>query len=448
MADVRAFRGVRYDLGRVGRLADVVCPPYDVIDPALQERLYAASPYNAVRLEWPRRRPDGPSPYEQAAAALREWLLEGVLRQDTARSLYIYEQEFEVGAQTLVRRGFFARVRLEPFGRGRIFPHEQTLRGPKEDRLQLYRATGFNLSPVFGLYPDPAGEVWAELEPFTRSGPPLEAVDHLGVRHRLWTVTDSRAISRVIGLMGPRPIYIADGHHRYETGLKYLEELEAAGDAQDPEHPARFCLMALVGMSDPGLVILPTHRLVRAPRAISATELAARLQPQFDLLATFPRLEDASQAWEYIELDGSQQVMAFGVAGGTGSSAVSPDGPSEGTTWQVVRLRDPQIMAKLAPEHCPQWRELSVSVLHRLVLGQLLPEELFGGPPQLLYVHQWQEAVAALAEGSCQLAVLLPPATMEHLVAIAEQGQTMPPKSTYFYPKLLTGLVFHSLRHD
>jgi uncharacterized protein (DUF1015 family) len=433
MAEIRAFRGFRYDPARVGPLAEVVCPPYDVIDPPLQEQLYAASPYNAIRLELTCDEPgSSTSRYERAAATLRSWLLDGILRQDTARSLYVYEQEFELGGTRQCRRGFFARVRLEPFGQGSIFPHEQTLAGPKADRLQLYRATGFNISPIFGLYPDPAQEVIALLEPFTRLTPPLEARDHLGVIHRLWPVSDSAAISRTVGAMGPRPIYIADGHHRYETGLNYLNELQAAGEALDPEHPARFTLMMLVGMSDPGLVILPTHRLIDAPRPVRRAELERHLTPHFEVVQRWSA--DAAAAWEYLQLDGSQQVLAFGLAAER--------------EWLAVRLRQPELMERVAPEHSPAWRNLAVSILHRLVLEHLLPVDLFGAPPRCRYVHRLDEVLANWGQGDCHLAVLVPPATMDHLIAVAAAGETMPPKSTYFYPKLLTGLVFHSLRKD
>src|SRR5579884_966067 len=193
MADIRAFRAYRYDLGRVGALSDVVAPPYDVIDPALQQSLYDRSPYNVIRLilnqEWPTDT-EQDNRYTRSAAYLREWLAEDVLKQDSARGLYVYHQDFEVEGRTHTRRGFLARVRLEPFGSGRIYPHEETLSGPKADRLKLFRATAMNLSPVFGLYPDEAGEVQARLDAAVARALPLEATDHLGVVSRLWPVTD------------------------------------------------------------------------------------------------------------------------------------------------------------------------------------------------------------------------------------------------------------------
>jgi uncharacterized protein (DUF1015 family) len=434
MADIRAFRGFRYDLGRVGALSDVVAPPYDVIDPALQQKLYESSPYNAIRVELTREEPgddEHANKYTRAGNTLREWVAENVLRQDTARGLYVYEQEYAIEGQTFARRGFLARVRLEPFGKGKVFPHEQTMSGPKEDRLKLYRATGFNVSPIFGLYPDD-GSVFAPLEPFVRSAPPLVAKDHLGVTNRLWTVTDSTAISKVIGAIGPKPVYIADGHHRYETGLKYLEERRAVGEVPDDEAAPNFCLMMLVGMSDPGLIILPTHRLVSGLQtAPAAAQLESALASHFDVVERFGT--NAQAAWEHVQMDGAQTAFAFGTVA---------DGQ-----WLVAKLRNLGAMSALAPGQSDDWRGLGVSVLHKLVLDRLLPDKL-GGTPTCKYVHLLSEVTDAAAKKACQLACLVPPATMAHVERIAGHGEKMPPKSTYFYPKLLTGLVFNSLKKD
>jgi uncharacterized protein (DUF1015 family) len=433
MADVRAFRGYRYDLGKVGSLSDVVCPPYDVIDGGLQKELYAKSPFNAVRVELTTDEPgdtDANNKYNRAANAFREWQLENALVQDTARSLYVYEQEFTVDGTPFVRRGFLARVRLEPFGTGRIFPHEQTLSGPKADRLKLYHATGFNVSPIFGLYPDEANEVAAALAPAVAGSPPRVATDHLGVVHRLWVVTDQQVISKVVGLLGPKPVYLADGHHRYETGLKYLDERRAAGEVPDDEAPPNFCLMMLVGMSDPGLVILPTHRLVSGLPAVTTEQFRTAVRDHFEIVSTAP---DAAACWQDVELDGSQTVLGFGTVA---------DGK-----WVVARLKDPAEMARLAPDHSAAWRGLAVSVLHRLVLDRLLPAK-FGSPANCRYVHTVKEVTDAVTAKGCQLACLVPPATMAHVETIAGHRETMPAKSTYFYPKVLTGMVFNSLKKD
>ncbi|MDB5312570.1 MAG: hypothetical protein JWO38_6772 [Gemmataceae bacterium] len=434
MADIRGFRAYRYDLGRVGSLSEVVAPPYDVIDSTLQQKLYDLSPHNAIRLELTKDAPgddETENKYARAARTLKSWVADDALRQDTARALYVYEQEFEAEGKVYTRRGFFARVRLEPFGTGRIYPHEQTLSGPKEDRLKLYRATGFNLSPVFGLYPDEEGEVFRLLEPFTLKSPPLVAKDHLGVTNRLWVITDTQAVSAVTGLMGPKPVFIADGHHRYETGLKYLEERKAAGEVPDDEAAPNFTLMMLVGMSDPGLIILPTHRLVSGLPNVTAAQVQDALKGHFDIVERFG--SDPQACWEHIEMDGSQAVLGFGTVA---------DGQ-----WFAAKLRDPAVMVALAPEQSADWQGLGVSILHKLVLDRLARDKL-GGTPTCKYIHLLKEVTDAVAAKECQLAVLVPPATMGHVERIAGNREKMPPKSTYFYPKLLTGLVFNSLKKD
>jgi uncharacterized protein (DUF1015 family) len=434
MADIRAFRAFRYDLARVGALSDVVAPPYDVIGPDLQAALYARSPYNVVRTDLTRDEPgdtDANNRYTRAAAALRDWLADGVLRQDSARSLYVCEQQFEVEGKRYTRRGFLARVKLEKFGEGKIYPHEETMPGPKADRLSLFRATGMNLSPVFGLFPDEDGEVQAQFEPLVRRALPIEAADHLGVTSRLWPVSDQQVVSKVTGLMGPKPVFIADGHHRYETSLRYLEERKSAGEVPDDEAAPNFVLMMLVGMSDPGLAILPTHRLVGGLPETTAGRLRDVLAPYFDCTTVGTGDPAAKEAWESIEADGGQNLLAFGTVA---------DGQ-----WQLARLRDADVMRKLAPEHSDAWRGLGVSILTVLVLNRLLPEAL-SAKPSCKYVHLLAEVTDAVKAKGCQVAALVPPAGMDHVVKIAGNLEKMPPKSTYFYPKLLTGLVFNSLK--
>jgi uncharacterized protein (DUF1015 family) len=434
MAEIRAFRAYRYDLGRVGTLSDVVAPPYDVIDSALQQALSSRSPYNVIRLILNKEEPgdtESENRYTRAARCLREWQQEGVLLQDSARAVYVYHQDFDVEGQQFRRRGFLARVRLERFGQGRIFPHEETLAGPKADRLRLFHATAMNLSPVFSLYPDDTDSVQSQLDEAVRRVVPLEATDHLGVVSRLWPVTDQHIVSNITGLMGPKPIFIADGHHRYETALRYLEEKRAAGEVRAAEAAANFVLMMLVSMSDPGLVILPTHRLVAALPNLNADSLRAVLEGHFQLDTIGRGEQGARDAWELVQADGGQELFGFGTVA---------DG-----VWQTARFRTPEIMANLAPNHSPAWRSLAVSILHVLVLDKLVPERL-GGQPTCRYVHLLREVTDDVAEKRCQLAALVPPATMQHVEQIAGHLEKMPPKSTYFYPKLLSGLVFNPLK--
>ncbi len=432
MPDVRPFRGVRYDLAQVGDLSDVICPPYDVIDPALQDRLYQANPHNVIRLELNKGEPtDSPESnrYTRASGFLKTWLKSGVLRQDPHPAYYVYHQTYEVDGKSFTRKGFIARVRLEPFGEGKIFPHEQTLSGPKADRLNLFNATKYNLSPVFGLYPDATNEVLLAVEAGIRDRTPLESTDHLGVVNRIWEVQDSATHTLVQGLMGSRPIFIADGHHRYETGVKYREELAARGELAGDDDPANFTMMMLVGMSDPGLLILPTHRLASGFPGLTVAQLTEALSPEFEVAPAGEGDAGRVAAWEAIEMSGDQDMLGFGTVADN--------------RWITARLRSDARMDSLVPEHSAEWRSLGVSILRELVFNQLLAPR---GTAECTYVHLLDEVRDAVAAKTCDLACLVPPAGMSHVESIASNLEKMPPKSTYFYPKLLTGLVLNSLR--
>lgn len=430
MADIRAFRGFRYDLGRAGTLSNLVAPPYDVIDAVLQQKLYDRSPHNAIRLELTKDEPgdtETDNRYTRAARSLKEWQASDVLRQDSLRHLYVCEQEFTVEGKTYKRRGFIARLRLEPFGTGQVFPHEETMSGPKADRLKLFQATGMNLSPIFGLYPDETNAVFAGIEPLLFRTPPLEATDHLGVISRLWPIADEKVISTVIGLMGPKPVFIADGHHRYETGLRYLEERQSAGEIANDEAAPNFTMMMLVSMSDPGLIILPTHRLISGLPGLTSNKLRELLGTHFQVEAVGTGEASGKEAWEQMEMDGSQGLLGFHTRADD--------------TWSIARFTSPELMKQLAGAHSDDWRDLAVSVLHVVVLDKLL-----GGSGKCRYVHLLSEVNDAIRKGECDLSALVPPATMDHVESIAGNREKMPPKSTYFYPKLLTGLVFNSLK--
>ncbi len=434
MADVQAFRGFRYDLAKAGDLSDLIAPPYDVIDASLQQQLYDRSPYNSVRLILNKETAsdhEGDNRYTRSAQLLRDWTYEDIITQDSARSIYAYHQDFEVEGKRYTRKGFMARVRLEKFGEGRIYPHEETLSGPKADRLKLFHATQMNLSQIFGLYPDEAGDVNRLLDAAVGRSLPLQATDHLGVVSKLWPISDQHVISQIASVMGPKPLFIADGHHRYETGLRYLHEKTEAGDVTSPDHPANFILMMLVSMQDPGLVILPTHRLVSNVGDLSAEQVRSSLGGSFDFETVGQGPDGAKEAWEQIEMDGSQGLLAFGTV---------QDG-----IWQTARFRDARLMDEISQDHSSAWRELGVAILQRVVLERKLAEATHS-TPKCQYVHLLREVNEAIAARQCQVAVLVPPATMSHVELIAGNLEKMPPKSTYFYPKLLTGLVFHSLK--
>jgi uncharacterized protein (DUF1015 family) len=434
MADVHPFRGWRYDLGQVGDLSEVTAPPYDVISPEQQRDLYERHPCNVIRLILNRDEPGDTDPqarYKRAAKFLRHWQSEGILLPEHEDALYVYHQEFDWEGRRYVRKGFLARVRIEEFGRGKIYPHEQTLSGPKADRLALTKACRMNLSPVFGLYPDPNGEANEELDAAIQGMTPLEAVDHLGVIHRMWPVTQVSVINEVRAQLRPAPIFIADGHHRYETANTYRNWLIEQGQHGGDNDPSDFVLMMLVGMSDPGLAILPTHRLVSGFPNLSSDDLARALSSNVSVESMGRGAEAAHRLWKRIELDDGQDVFGFGTA-------------SDGE-WSFARVLDASPMTKLAADQSVAWRELGVSLLHKLVIDYLLKREYPASSPQFKYVHLLEEATDAIGAKACDLACLVPPARIDHVETIASKFEKMPPKSTYFYPKLLSGLVFNPL---
>lgn len=433
MAEIQAFRAIRYNLGKVGSLSDVIAPPYDVIGHELQDELYRKSPYNVIRLILNKIEPGDDNEvnnrYTRAARFLRDWQSEAVLYTDPDPAIYVYHQEFNAEGVSYNRRGFMARARLSPFGEGKVFPHEETLPGPKVDRLMLMSTTKANLSQIFGLYPDPAHEAQAILDQAAKKLTPVVATDHLGVVSRVWAVTDVAAIAAVSAVIGPKPVFVADGHHRYETACEYRRHIYESGFLS-PDHPANFVLMMFVGMEDPGLIVMPTHRLFRGLPALSSGELAAKLSPCFTTRAAGCGPDRARAVWEDIETCGKQGAIGLFT--------------KQDQCWTVAELTAAgrARMAEVAKEHTEDWRELGVALLHRLLIEDLLGAKDL---PKPRYVHLVQEVVDGLKSGEFPLAALVMPATVQHIRSISLTGERMPAKSTYFYPKLLSGLVINPL---
>ncbi len=448
MADIQAFSALRYDLAKIGLLSDVVAPPYDVINQAHQDQLYDRSENNIVRVILNRPQDDDPTPdaiYSRAASILKKWRQEEILVPDNKPAVYAYQQKFSFDGNDYLRRGFMARIKLEPFENGRIFPHEQTHSKAKEDRLKLMKACGANTSPIFGIYPDESNAIYDAVESAIEDSTPVSATDELGVEHQLTCATNAEQIAKAAELMGSVPLFIADGHHRYETALNYRNYLvETQGI--DENHPANYCLMMCVSMSDPGMVVLPTHRIFREFPPISSSELADRLASCFDCEMVGPGVEKAEQLWPEIELENRQSTMAFYAA--------------KDNNWVMARLNEAGVnrMNEIASDQCETWRRLGVSILQKLVLDDLLAA---GDLPTPKYVHEASEFIESFHEGDTagrdatgqagtggafQLGALVMPATLEHVREISLQKQRMPAKSTYFYPKLLSGLLINA--HD
>jgi uncharacterized protein (DUF1015 family) len=301
--------------------------------------------------------------------------------------------------------------------------------GPKADRLLLTQATRCNLSQIFGLYPDPEAAAQEILEAAITDQIPLEAVDHLGVVHRMWPMTDVRVISRLTGAMSGKPVFIADGHHRYETACNYRDQLAAAGPAP-ATHPANFVLMMCVGMSDPGMVVMPTHRLFRGLPAMSSADLIARLGESFTCRLAGEGGDLAPTVWDQIDSEGEQGTLGFFA--------------EADQRWVTARITPAgrARLAKVASDHSDLWRDLGVAILHRLVIDTLLTAPDL---PKPHYVHLVDEVVQRLDTGDFPLAALVMPATLDHIEGMSQELERMPAKSTYFYPKLLSGLVINPL---
>jgi uncharacterized protein (DUF1015 family) len=431
MAEIRPLRGFRYHLTD---LAAVITPPYDVITPEMQARFYARHPLNSIRLELGRDEPGDDAlanRYTRAAADFARWRLTGDLREDDAPTLYVYQQQFSINGQAYTRTSLLARVRLVPWEAGVILPHEHTLAKPKSDRLRLLRACAANLSPIMAMFDDPKKTVGKLLAKGTKGAPLADCTDDAGERHLLWAVTDPAAIERLAAALAPGKLYIADGHHRYETALAYRDEVAEVHRGLTPDDAANFVLMALVATNDPGLVVLPTHRLVRG---LSAMRLAALPQ----VLADNWTVEDLARAT-------AQDLVAHLAAAG-----------ADGTIAAVVAIADRRWLLRLSPAGAERlratgesaaWQKLDVAAVHELIVDAALgiPRDAVETSEGITYTRDPAEALAAVAAGTAQVAILLNPTRPDQVRDVAATGGRMPQKSTYFYPKLITGLVINPL---
>ncbi len=429
MSTVRPLPAIRYrtDEGHAD-LSTRLAPPYDVLDAEGKRRLLERDPDNFVKIDLPvvpAKAAGPPEVYTACRDQLQRWLRDGVMVRDPQPAFYVYHQRFTHGGREYTRKKFFARLRLEPFGSGSVFPHERTFGGPKEDRLALTQATRANLSPIFGLYEDVRNEVSGLLEAGLPERP-LARGTLDGVESLLWSVTDSRAVEAVAELLRPRSIYIADGHHRYGTGLMYRDWLVKTHGPLPDEHPANYVLAVLCAMEDPGLLILPTHRVlpgVRIPPAEFATAGQIEVAP-----LSAPR-------------DPESVVAALA---GYGPLAIAWFDGTSGE-YRVLRPRSADLLDPIATDHSPAWRRLALAFLHAFVLDCIVrPKVLRGDEPTIHYIKTAGEAVDE-ARQTAGAAFLLQPTTMEELRAVCSAGDLMPQKSTFFWPKLASGLVINPL---
>ncbi|MCC6443404.1 MAG: DUF1015 domain-containing protein [Armatimonadetes bacterium] len=429
MAELKPFQGVHYVPEKIGDLADVTIPPYDVITPGEQAAYHARHPYNFIRLALGETLPgdSGQSNcYTRAAGYLHSWLQDGILTRDSQPSLYIIEQPYSYRDKALRRRGIIGVVRLEPFENRVILPHEKTLSGPKADRLNLIRATRANLDSVFGIYKDNTGIVAQALQKAVSAPPLLEFPSGGAGDFRFWQVSEPEWIWEVASVLEDSQILIADGHHRYETALNYRAEQRAAGSSSLAED---YVLITLVESCDEGLTILPTHRVVRSRPSLPFDRLLPLLEETF-------RAEPLAPDLLVEAMRQKRPGCAVGCYAGKGRAF--------GLTLAAAGK---EAMARMSPN--PAWQELDVAVLHTLILNRIfgLDFEKEKGGESLLYTAD-DEAAVALVDDSYDCAFLLSPPDIDTVWKVAQAGGRMPQKSTYFYPKLTSGVVLRLLEPE
>lgn len=433
MARIRAFEGLRYDLPNAGEPGDLLAPPYDVIDDAQWAELAARSPHNCVHVILPKAEEPGGDKYEAGAAAFRKLVDEALVR-DERPSIYVYHQRFEAEGHSYVRKGFICLIELTRFGQGPVLPHERTLSGPKEDRLKLMRACDAHLELVFGMFSDPARRWERAVDP--ARGAPVLDVDWDGVQHTLWRVDDPRAVEGLEIVLADRNIYIADGHHRYETMCAFSEELVAAGRGE----AAKWGMIYLSNLDDPGLVVLPTHRLVHGLDAVELDAVLDQVRPHFDIEVQAMPADTA--AMRSTLMAAGEERAAFGL---------SVPGSGELTVLTLKADFDPA--AAGLGELAKALQRLDVVLLHELVLERALgiSKQAQAAKTNLRYYKSSDKAVAvARGQGSAdeadtQLVCFMNATPVQDVVAVCDSGEVMPQKSTFFFPKIPTGLVFREI---
>ncbi len=435
MVDVQPLRGIRYDSQRAGNLAEVITPPYDVISQEDQARYYQRNPYNSIRLELGRDEAQDTTlnnRYTRAATMLAEWRVEGVLREDATPGYYCYQQVFTSARQVYTRTSLLARVRLEPWDARVILPHEHTMAKPKSDRLQLMQACATNFSPIMSLYRDPQGRMRTLLGAYAAKAE-VRATDEVQEEHRLQPITDIQQIALIQSFFEERRLYIADGHHRYETALNYREEVRATRKILHANDAVNFVLMALIDIDDPGLLVLPTHRLISNLEPDALNTLSSQQLGRFFTVREMAMGDYPPEA----------PLQMLAQAGDATPSFVLCTAEQ---SW-LVSLNEQGKARMEESGHSAAWNNLDVAVAHTLVLEDLLglnAADLTAGT-HVSFTRDARQALQAVKHKEAQVALLLNPTRVQQICDVAEADDRMPQKSTYFYPKLITGLVINPL---
>jgi uncharacterized protein (DUF1015 family) len=416
MLEVKGFQGIRFNPATIPNASDVITPPYDVITPEERAALMLRSPQNLVRLLLPEERA-GKNKYEAAAADLETWLDNGAMVQDESPCLYLLKQHFtDLDGNAQIRRGFFGAIRLPEDGEDYVLGHERTFAKPVEDRLKLTAATEANLGAVFGLYADPEGALAPLLAQMEERPADISADTIDGVKQELWVINDDSAVR---SFFKDQTIYIADGHHRFQTAGTYREELRAKGDLPG-DHPANYALMGFVAFNDPGLKIYPPHRVVAKPEGFDADTLLSKLAKHFKITAVNGNLPDR------VKSTVGEGVMGLAI-------------PEKGD-YLLEFIGDR--VAFLGDDRGPSWRDLDVALLHRGII-----ERTLGFPEGSVFTYEKSaDGAMKAAHEDGNLSFILQATLAEQICACADAKEPMPQKSTYFFPKLPSGGVIHRLK--
>ena len=425
MAEIKGYKGLRFNCEKAGKIEELVCPPYDIISDQQREEYIKTNPHNIIRLELPK----GDDKYNKAAEILKDWLEKGILVKEDKPAIYIYEEEFTAYGERKAIKGIICRVKLEEFSKGIILPHEFTLSKAKEDRLSLMKATNCNFSQIYSLYMDGGKNTLGKIDSLSKSEPDIQLQDNDNVTHRMWIIKDEKAIADICSDFTDRKLYIADGHHRYETALNYRNYLREQGLAKEGD-ACDYQMMMLVDMEHPGLVVFPTHRLVRNLDSFNAERVIDGCKEYFDVT-------------EHSDINTIESTLMELYNQGKKASPFS----CAGSSYKLLVLKDTNIIKKLLPNASTATQQLDVTILHTLILEKIfgIDAENMAKQINLTYTQIFDEAISSVQQGNSQCAFILNPTRVSEIREVASNGEKMPQKSTYFYPKMITGLVMNQL---
>ena len=441
MATIAPFRGILYDQDRIGKLSDVVTPPYDVISERQRKMYFDRHPQNVIRLVLSKEEPDDTEQnnrYTRAAAFFRSWLNEGILKRDSQPALYLTEMDFSNEDEARTRLGFIALVQLEDFDKGGILPHEKTFSGTREDRLRLIQASKAHFCPIFSLFSDPNNDVVDPLRTWMKNlQPDVDFKERVGYRHRLWRVKDQDVCRKVAERLADKSLFIADGHHRYETALNYRNEMVAQTGVFDPNASYNYVLMYLNSMQDPGLVMRSVHRLIRQVPQTVMNGFVDRAKEFFDVEILNGQGRDSA------EVRGTfLKTIREGADQGVMGVVVHDD-----KALYVLRIKKGMMDRVFGEAIPPSLKQLDVTIATKLVLHKILgvDETVLDDENSIKYTSRSPKAFEAIDTGKCDMALILNPTRLSHMEAVSRAGLIMPRKSTYFFPKVLSGLVMNKM---